>query len=170
MKALFAALLAGAALLAIGGGAGAAPGSGVDRWWLTGSIQGDRFEVGIGSFAEHWAQTPEVRALAAQLVGDHSHSLGEATALAQQLHFSVPRAPNGLQRWITLTLKAKNRGQGWDNSYAAMEVQDHNQDIADTQLEITSGHVPAVVQLAKKELRMLKVHLMLSQKAWTAST
>jgi predicted outer membrane protein len=170
MKALFAALLAGAALLALGGGAGAVSGSPVDKWYLTGSIQGDRFEAGLGTFAEHWAMTPEARALAAQLVGDHTHSLGDAVALANQLHMAVPRTPNGVQRWITLTLKAQHRGKAWDNSYAAMEVQDHIQDIADTQLEIASGKVPAVVNMAKKELRMLKVHLMLSQKAWTAST
>src|SRR4051812_10426039 len=123
MKALFAALLAGAALLALGGGAGAVSGSAVDRGWLTGSIQGDRFEMGLGTYAEHWATTPEARALAAQLVGDHSHSLGEAVALAKQLQIPVPRAPSGLQRWMTLTLKHMNRGTGFDSSYSAMEVQ-----------------------------------------------
>ena len=115
---------------------------------------------------------PGIRSLGetCQLVGDHTHSLGEAVQLARQLHISVPRSPTGLQRWTTLTLKHMNRGTGFDSSYSAMEVQDHQQDIADTQLEIAAGQNPAVVNMAKKELRMLKVHLMLSQKAWTAST
>jgi hypothetical protein len=55
-------------------------------------------------------------------------------------------------------------------AYTAMEVQDHTQAIANAQLELKAGKVPAVVSMAKKELRMLKVHLMLAQKAWTAST
>jgi putative membrane protein len=170
MKALLAAAVAGGALLMLGGGAGAVSKPAVDTWWLQGAIQGDRFEIGTGYHAEHWAKTPEAKALAAQLVGDHHHSLTEAVQLAHSLHVSVPRAMSGLQRWTFLTLQTMNRGTRYDQAYTAMEVQDHMQDIADAQLEIKAGQVPAVVELAKKELRTLRVHLMLAQKAWTAST
>ena len=69
-----------------------------------------------------------------------------------------------MQRWITLTLKSMHRGTSYDQAYTAMEVQDHMQAIANTQLELTAGQVPAVQAMARKELRMLKVHLMLAQK------
>jgi hypothetical protein len=69
-----------------------------------------------------------------------------------------------------LTLQSMHRGQAYDQAYTAMEVQDHMQAIANAQLEIKAGRIPAVVAMAKKDLRMLKVHLMLAQKAWTAST
>jgi len=170
MKALLAAAAAVAALLMLGGGAGAVTKPPVDTWWLQNSIQGDRFEIGAGTYAEHRAMTPEARALAAQLVGDHRHSIGNTVQLARSLHISVPRATTGMQRWITLTLKSMHRGTAYDQAYTAMEVQDHMQSIANAQLELEAGRVPAVVSMAKKELRMLKVHLMLAQKAWTAST
>src|SRR5437762_2087339 len=110
MKALLAAMLAGAALLALGGGAGAVSSPALDQWWLSGAIQGHRFELQAGSYAEIHARTPEARALAAQLVGDNRHSLTEARALALRLHFAVPRAPSGLQQWLFLNLKAMHRG------------------------------------------------------------
>ena len=75
-----------------------------------------------------------------------------------------------MQRWLILTLKNNMKaGTQYDQAYTSLEVQDHMQDIADTKLEIAGGKVPAAVDAAKKELKMLKVHLMLSQKAWRAT-
>lgn len=170
MKALLAAAGAVLALLALGGGAGAVAKPAVDTWWLQSTIQGDRFEIGVGYHAERWAKTPEARALAAQLVGDHNHAIGNAMHLTQKLHISVPRTSTGMERWIMLTLGSMHRGTAYDQAYTAMEVQDHMQAIADAQLEVKAGHVPAVVSMAKQTLRMLKVHLALAQKAWMAST
>jgi putative membrane protein len=169
MKALLAAAAAAAALLALGGGAGAVTKPPVDTWWLQGSIQGDRFEIGVGYHAERWARTPEARALAAQLVGDHNHAIANAIQLSRALHISVPRASSGMQRWIMLTLQSMHRGTAYDQAYTTMEVQDHMQAIANAQLEIRAGRIPAVVSMAKNDLRMLKVHLTLAQKAWMAS-
>jgi predicted outer membrane protein len=170
MKALLATAAAVAALLALGGGAGAVTKPPVDAWWLQTAIQGDRFEIATSYHAEHWANTPEAKALAAQLVGDHQHAIGNAVQLARSLHVSVPRVMSGLQRWTFLTLQSMNRGTHYDQAYTAMEVQAHMQAIANAQLEVKAGRVPAVVSLAKKELRTLRVHLMLAQKAWTAAT
>jgi putative membrane protein len=170
MRALLAAAAAVAVLLMLGGGAGAVGKPAIDTWWLQGAIQGDRFEIATGYHAERWAKTPEARALGAQLVGDHQHAIGNAVQLAHSLQISVPRAMSGMQRWINLTLASMNRGSHYDQAYTAMEVQDHMQAIPNTQLEIKTGRVPAVVEMAKKDLRMLRVHLMLAQKAWTAST
>src|SRR5438477_7063117 len=116
MKALLAAAAAVAALLALGGGAGAVTKPPVDTWWLQSSIQGDRFEIGVGYHAERWARTPEARALAAQLVGDHSHAIGNAVQLAHSLHISVPRSGSGMQRWIMLTLASMHRGTAYDQA------------------------------------------------------
>ena len=170
MKALLAATFAVAALLVIGGGAGAVSGSPIDQWWLQGAIQGDRFEVAGGVYAEKNAQTPEARALAAQLVGDHRHSLGNAIGLARHLGIAVPKAPSPVQQWLIVTLKGMKSGSAYDQAYTSLAVKDHMQDIADTQLEIKSGRIPAVVTMAKHELKTLKVHLILAQKAMHAST
>jgi putative membrane protein len=169
MKVVLAAAASAAAMLILAGGGGAASKLTVDSWWLQSSIQGDRFEITMGQWAEQHAQTPEAKALAAQVVGDHSHSLTEAIALAHKLNVPVPNAPSPLQRWQILTVKGMPAGDKFDQSYTSLEVQDHMMDIEDTQLEIAAGRSPAAIAAAKKELRMLKVHLMLSQRAWKAT-
>ena len=169
MKAVFAAAAAASALLVLGGGAGAVSKPAVDAWWLQSSIQGDRFEITAGLWAEQHARTPEAKALAAQLVGDHRHSLGDAVELAHKLHVTVPTSPSPLQRWQILILKGMQPGTQYDQGYTSLEVQDHMMDITDTKLEISAGSSPAAVAAAKKELKMLQVHLMLSQKAWRAT-
>jgi predicted outer membrane protein len=169
MKTLLAAAAAVAALLALGGGAGAVSKPALDAWWVQSSIQGDRFEITAGTWAEQHARTPEAKALAAQLVGDHQHSLKDTIALAHELHVSVPGTPSPMQRWLILTLKNMQTGTPYDQAYTSLEVQDHMQDITDANLEAAAGHSPAAVAAAKQELKMLKVHLMLSQKAWRAT-
>jgi predicted outer membrane protein len=169
MKAVLAAAAAVTVLLALGGGAGAVSKPAVDTWWLQGSIQGDRFEITAGMWAEQHAKTPEAKALAAQLVGDHRHSLQDAIALAHQLNIPVPSSPSPMQRWLILTLKAMPTGTQYDQAYTSLEVQDHMMDIEDTNLELAAGKSTAAIAAAKKELKMLKVHLMLSQKAWHAT-
>jgi predicted outer membrane protein len=169
MKALVAATFAAAALLALGGAAGAAPRPPVDTWWLQSSIQGDRFEIAVGSWAESRAQTPEAKALAAQLVGDHTQSLRDATALARRINVAVPSGVSGLQAWLLLNLKSTPQGTAFDQALTSLEVQDHMLDISDTKLEIEAGAVPAAVEQARHELRTLRVHLMLAQKAWHAT-
>jgi putative membrane protein len=170
MNAVFTAAAAvAAAVLVLCGGAGAASRPAVDVWWLQGAIQGDRFEITAGQWAEQHARTPEARALAAQLVGDHRHSLSDAIELAHQLHVTVPTSPSPLQRWQIIILKGMQPGTQYDQGYTSLEVQDHMLDITDTKLEIAAGRSPAAVAAAKKDLKMLQVHLMLSQKAWRAT-
>lgn len=169
MRTFLAAAAALAALLALGGGAGAVSKPALDAWWVQSSIQGDRFEITAGTWAEQHARTPEAKALAAQLVGDHQHALNGAIALANDLHVTVPSAPSPMQRWLILTLKNMKLGTPYDQAYTSLEVQDHMQAITNAKLEIAAGHSPAAVAVAKKALKMLEVHLMLAQKAWRAT-
>ena len=56
---------------AVAASAQAASLSGLDKTYLSGSIQGDRFEIAGGKLALSKSQNAKVRALGARLVKDH---------------------------------------------------------------------------------------------------
>jgi predicted outer membrane protein len=56
-------------------------------------------------------------------------------------------------------------GAAFDTAYATLEVKDHIEDIQNTTEEMTKGQTPAVRAAARKELPMLRAHLVLSRAA-----
>src|SRR3954471_19124747 len=86
------------AALALASAAHGSSVSGLDKTWLQGAIQGDRFEIAGGKIAQK-SQNPAVRALGARLVKDHAESLSEARRLARRLHVHVPKGPTETQGW-----------------------------------------------------------------------
>src|SRR4051812_22805329 len=108
MKLVMAGTIAALALLALGSSASGTTRASVpafDQSWLQHTIQGSRAEVTSGLFAEHRARTPQVRALAAQLVGNHRHALNQAIRVAHQLGVEVPRSPTPTQQWLLIQMK-----------------------------------------------------------------
>jgi putative membrane protein len=169
MKGVILAGLAAAALLALSGGAGAASTTPpFDQWFLQASIQGDRFEVAGGTFAQQHSGNSAVKTLAVRLVKDHSKSLSDSIKLAHSLHVSVPPAATPSQQWELQQVKSMS-GSDFDRAYASLEVKDHQEDISMAQDELKMGQDPQVKAEAKKDLPMLKMHLLLSQKALKAT-
>ncbi|WP_028059865.1 DUF4142 domain-containing protein [Candidatus Solirubrobacter pratensis] len=142
--------------------------SGLDKQYLTTSIQGDRFEVLGGQQALSRSQNPAVRALATRLVKDHAKSLKESIALAKRLGVSVPKAPAPSMRW-ELQMVGALSGPQYDHWYADLEAKDHVQDISEASDEVKMGSNAAVRQSARKELPTLRAHLKLSRAALKAS-
>ena len=167
-KALIAAAATAVVLLAVGGGAGAVAVPAFDQAWLQHSIQGDRFEITGGMWAERHAQTPQVKALAAQVVGNHRHALNEAVKVAHELGIKVPMAPSDTQKWQLQQLKTMS-GQKFERAYTTLEIADHMEDIEQTQMELQKGSSAAIKHLASTALPMLRVHLMLSKLAYKAA-
>src|SRR5205085_12235569 len=114
------------------------PYSAWDEQWLEGAIEGDRFEVAGGRLAQRKGTDPKVKALGARLVKDHAASLKDAVALARRLGIEVPKTPSPSQEW---ELHAVNQFSGaqFDRNYAALEVQDHLQDITEARDEVEQG-------------------------------
>jgi putative membrane protein len=170
------ALVASAAICLIGFASFAqaddpSPGRSVSAWdgqWLMMSIEGDRFEVAGGKLAQSKATTPEVRALGARLVKDHSKSLKDAIKLAKKLRVDVPTAPSPSQRWELKTV-AVFSGKEFDRRYADLEVLDHKQDITEAKAEVKQGTNREVRGNARTELPTLKTHLKLSRAALAAA-
>jgi putative membrane protein len=139
-----------------------------DQEWLKMSIEGDRFEIAGGKLAQDKATTPEVKALGARLVKDHSKSLKDAVELAKKLGVDVPGEPSPTQQWELKTV-ASFSGKDFDRRYSDLEVQDHKEDIEQTKDEIDMGTNPDVRDEAKTDLPMLQEHLKLSQDALEAA-
>jgi putative membrane protein len=138
-----------------------------DEEWLMMSIQGDRFEIQGGNLAQKKATTQIVRDLGARLVKDHTKSLQDATDVADQLGIDVPDKPSPSQQW-ELRAVAQFQGADFDKWYSDLEVQDHLQDIQETQDEIDKGCNDQIKQLADDDLPVLQQHLELARAALTA--
>src|SRR5438105_4362581 len=127
MKAVFAAAVAVTALLMLGGGAGAVSSPGLDQMWLQHSIMDDHFAISGATYAEIHGRIPQVKALAAQLYGDHTWTLERSTAMARSMGMSASRAPEPVQQWLLLTLKTYKPGLTYDQAYSSLEVQQNMQ-------------------------------------------
>jgi putative membrane protein len=172
MTTIFRSIAVGLAVIATAGAAcvsaEAASLSGLDKTYLKGSIQGDRFEIAGGKLALSKSQNAKVRALAARLVKDHGKSLGEASRMAHHFALDVPKAPTPSQRW-ELQILGSLSGQAFDQWYARLEVADHHQDISEAAEEVTDGVDQQVRSAAQDEIPILRAHLSLSQDALKAS-
>lgn len=167
-----AATIATAAVLA--GAAQAGPGSvsrtgreavnALDVSWLHTSLQGDRFEIVGGRLALRRSFNPVVRALASRLIHDHTQSYDKGAAIARKLGVKVPSDPTPSEGWELRTLMQYS-GNSFDRHYTALEVYDHQQDIEETTDEIERGWNADARGAAKTDLPMLKMHLMLSERA-----
>jgi putative membrane protein len=139
-----------------------------DEEWLMMSIQGDLFEIQGGKLAQEKATRQIVRDLGARLVKDHTKSLHDAVQVAHELGIPVPDEPSPTQQW-ELRAVAQFHGSEFDRWYSDLEVQDHIQDIQETQDEVDKGCNDKVRQLAKDDLPVLKKHLELARAALAAS-
>ena len=140
----------------------------LDEQWLQTSISGDRFEITGGKLALQRSSDTQVQKLAKRLIADHSKSLREATSAARALGVSVPPAPTPSMQWELHILRTLSGGQ-FNAEYASLEVKDHNQDIEETGMEARKGQTTKIVQLARQDLPMLRMHLKMSQQAASSS-
>jgi predicted outer membrane protein len=143
------------------------PVSGLDQEWLQASIQGDRFEIDGGQTAQSKAVNQAVKSLGARLEADHLKSLKRGVKLAKTLGISRPSKPSEAQQWELLTT-ATFTGADFDRHYTSLEVADHKDDIDAAKHEIQLGSNAAVRALARRDLKVYRTHLKLSEAAATA--
>jgi putative membrane protein len=140
---------------------------GLDEEYLTTAIQGDRFEIQGGQIALQKSQNATVRSLAQTLISDHTKSLAEAKALANQLHTQIPHSPSFSEAW-ELKIVGSFTGNDFDRWYTSLEVADHKQDITEASGEMHNGKQAHVRLSARREIPILKHHLALSKAALKA--
>ena len=133
-----------------------------DSQYLQGAIQGDRFEIAGGQYAQQHGVDASTRALGTRLVADHSKSLTDAVALANQLGIPVPQTMSDEQRHELDQVEA-HTGLHFDDLYAELEVTDHHKDIHDAEQETREGCNAQVIANAAQELPTLETHLALAE-------
>jgi putative membrane protein len=133
-----------------------------DEQWLMSSIEGDRFEIAGGQLAQSKGASSAVRQLGARLVADHSKSLQDAIDVAHHLGIEVPGEPSPSQQW---ELRAVADLSPFDHWYADLEVQDHKQDIQESEDEVSKGCNREIRHLAADDLPTLREHLALAEAA-----
>jgi putative membrane protein len=164
-------LVCGCVLALAGGGtawAASAKPSGLDREYLTTSMQGDLFEIAGGKIALKLSKSPAVITLAKTLIKDHTGSFKQSEALAGKLGVEVPKAPSLTQQW-ELQMVSSLRGHSFNRRYSSLESYDHEQDISQTTDEVKNGSLTEVRTDAKDSLPMLNRHLNLARAALRAS-
>ncbi|MBV9810107.1 MAG: DUF4142 domain-containing protein [Solirubrobacterales bacterium] len=142
--------------------------SAADEQYLKTSIEGDRFEIIGGKWAQTHTKNAAVLRMADRIVSDHTKSLKDAVKLARSLGIDVPSNPTPSEVW-ELKIVTGLRGRAYNHWYASLEVYDHVQDIQETTDEIKDGTNSQIRDDAKTELPMLQVHLSLARAALAAN-
>lgn len=138
-----------------------------DQSWLQRTIQGDRFEIDGGQAAQQKGASQAVKGLGSRLAADHLKALKQAVSLAKRFGISRPGSPTESQKWEIATT-GEFSGNAFDRHYASLEVADHKDDIDEAKSEIRDGRSPAIVALARKDLKLYRVHLKLAQDTLSA--
>jgi putative membrane protein len=142
--------------------------SGLDKEYLKSSMQGDLFEIIGGRFALKHSHNAAVIRLAKRLVTDHTKSFSDAAKLAKKLGVDVPKTPSPSEIW-ELQIVSRLHGRTYNRWYSSLEVYDHVQDIQETTDEIKDGSNKDVINDARTNLPVLRLHLKLAREAFKAS-
>jgi predicted outer membrane protein len=142
--------------------------SGLDKEYLKSSMQGDLFEIIGGKFALKHSHNAAVIRLAKRLVTDHSKSYSDAVKLARKLGVDVEKTPSPSETW-ELQIVSRLHGRTYNRWYSSLEVYDHVQDIEETTDEIKDGSNKDVINDARTNLPVLRLHLKLARQAFRAS-
>ncbi len=161
-------LLASALALAATGGAPAARAqqahalSRQDRTFAEHAMAGGMMEVQLGRLAQDHAGSQPVRAFGERMVRDHKANIHQLTAVAEPLGITPP-SPLPAEQQHQIDKLSALYGPQFDNTYMAMMVQDHQNDIRDYHKEVQNGKNSGLRHYAEQTLPMLQRHLALAE-------
>ncbi|HEX5314258.1 MAG TPA: DUF4142 domain-containing protein [Gammaproteobacteria bacterium] len=134
------------------------PVSGMDKAWLVEAHQINLAEIAVGKMAEQKGQSQAVKNAGRTLVADHQNLDRMLEAGAQKLGVQLPDSPSAAEQEQANSLEQKS-GADFDEAFLHMEIQGHQEAIADTRRESKAGSSIAVTNLALKTLPVLESHL-----------
>jgi putative membrane protein len=134
-----------------------------DRRFIEDAAGDGMYEVQAGQLAASKAQSPDVKAFANKMVGDHEQANNELVQLANAKKVELPAAPPRGKRHETEKL-GKKSGADFDKMFVAASIKDHEKDIK--KFEKASGKVkdPQLKAWIDKTLPVLREHLAMAQK------
>jgi putative membrane protein len=128
-------------------------------------------EISAGKLAEKKGTSSAVRDLGKLLVTDHSKALADIRSLekSQKLPSKTLPADTSAKeaRDFMQKLTSTPKGAGWDSTFVQHEIQDHQQDIADTQAMQNQAKNDQLKQALGSSIPTLQKHLQAAQDALT---
>lgn len=125
-----------------------------DRKFLEAALQTGQSEIALGHLAMQRAANPQVKALAAAMVRDHTHGNQAIEVLAKDrgLTLTVGKEAHEHEKAMELT------GAAFDRAYVSDIASSHRKIIADFEKEAQYATDPEVRSLATNMLPNLRTH------------
>ena len=133
-----------------------------DNEFASEAADGGMLEVKLGQLAKEKGSAASVKELGSMMATDHGKAGDELKVVAQKNNMSLPTALSAKNQKTYDDLAAK-KGADFDKAYAAMMVDDHNEDIPKFQSEADNGQNADLKAFAAKTLPTLKHHLEMSK-------
>ena len=140
-------------------------------------VEGDSGEVAVGKLVLQKSKNAAVKSYANMLISDHSKGKKEMESLAKKIQVTpAPPANDPNPSELTERLSALNSApspQAMDSIFIMQAVQDHENDIAQTQQLESTVQSPQLKAALQKDIPVLQKHLdhakMLEQKMSSGS-
>lgn len=126
------------------------------------AAQGGMSEVELGQLAQQKASNAQVKQFAQQMVQDHGQANTKLMQVFQQKNITPPEtigAKNSAMREQVADLS----GAEFDREYMSQMVEDHTEDVASFEREVSNGKDPEVKAWASQTLPTLRQHLQKAQ-------
>jgi len=133
-----------------------------DRDFATKAAQGGMAEVELGKLATQRASNDKVKQFGQRMVDDHGKANNELKSVAGRKGVALPKALNAEDQATRKRLSAL-KGPSFDHAYMEDMVTDHQKDVAEFQMEASSGSDPDIKAFAAKTLPTLQEHLKMAQ-------
>ncbi|MFZ0388594.1 MAG: DUF4142 domain-containing protein [Solirubrobacteraceae bacterium] len=137
-----------------------------DVTWMRANAQTDLAEISLGTLVASKSTNAGTLSLAKVTKSQHRTALAKLTAIAKDLHITLPTSPNATQLKQAAELK-KLSGLTFDKTYDTDQIAGHVLSITQTKSEITKGSDSKVVGFAKYYLPVAEMHLKMAQKLKT---
>jgi putative membrane protein len=137
-----------------------------DVTWMRANAQTDLAEISLGTLVASKSTNAGTLSLAKVTKSQHKAALAKLTAIATDLHITLPTSPNVTQLKQAGELK-KLSGLTFDKTYDADQIAGHLLSITQTKSEIKKGSDSKVVGFAKYYLPVAEMHLKMAQKLKT---
>ncbi len=147
----------------------AAPPSAGDQQYMAATEQTNLAELSLGQLVQQRSHNQQSLAMATKTITDHTKAKQQLSTLAEQLHVTLPTAPNAAQQAQAAQLQAAS-ADAFDQLYAQIQVTGHEQSIAATQQELATGSNAQVKQFASGYLPVAQMHLQMAQAELAALT